>query len=346
MAKNIVFCCDGTWDDPNNNSNVCQLYTALEQIDGVQLPMYDSGVGTTGTPIEKLLGGAVGAGLFQKIQDGYAAIAAAYETGDQIFIFGFSRGAYTARSLAGMIAICGLPTEFQTDSKCVAMAFEAYRKQSNRTALLATLNATYKMDATATIQLLGVWDTVGSLGIPAIFGDIDMTQYGFLSTTLHPNVLNAVQAMAIDEHRQQFLPSVWTNEPLATQSITQAWFSGVHCDVGGGYPPDAAGATPSNITLLWMANYAKAFGLQFKPGLISSVLVAEDSVSALHESWTGAYRIFHPHIRTVAPDAVLGSSVGVRCATPACNYAPMNLTISGGQVAASYNVVNVADIVI
>jgi uncharacterized protein (DUF2235 family) len=346
MAKNIVFCCDGTWDDPNTNSNVCQLYAALEQIDGVQLPMYDSGVGSAGTPIEKLLGGAVGAGLFQKIRDGYSAIAAVYQPGDQIFIFGFSRGAYTARSLAGMIAICGLPTEFQTDSNCVMMAFNAYRNQAKRTALLASLNATYKMDANTTIQLLGVWDTVGSLGIPAIFGDTDMLQYGFLSTTLHPNVLNAVQALAIDEQRQQFQPSLWSSEPAPNQSITQAWFSGVHCDVGGGYPPDAARATPSNITLLWMANYAKVFGLQFKRGAISSALIAADSVSALHDSRTGAYRIFPPHIRTIAPDSVVGSSVGVRCATAACKYAPVNLTVSSGKLGASYNVMDVAGIVI
>ena len=346
MAKNIAFCCDGTWDDPNDNSNVCQLYTALEQVEGAQVAMYDSGVGTSGTPIEKLLGGAVGAGLFQKIQDGYSAIAGVYQPGDQIFIFGFSRGAYTARSLAGMIAICGLPTNFQAGSNCVQMAFNAYRNEKNRTALLASLNAAYKMDTTTTIQLLGVWDTVGSLGIPGIFGDTDMMQYGFLSTTLHPNVLNAVQALAIDEQRQQFQPSLWSNEPLPTQSITQAWFSGVHCDVGGGYPPDAGGATPSNITLLWMANYARVFGLQFNPGAISSVMIAADSVSALHDSRTGAYRIFPPHIRTIAPDSILGSSVGVRCATAAAKYAPVNLTLSGGQVAASYNVVNVADIVI
>jgi len=308
--------------------------------------MYDSGVGSSGTAIEKLLGGAVGAGLFQKIKDGYSAIAAQYKPGDQIFIFGFSRGAYTARSLAGMIAICGLPTNFQNDQNCVNAAFTAYRNQANRTALLATLNATYGMDNTVTIQLLGVWDTVGSLGIPAIFGDVDMLQYGFLSTILHPNVLNAVQALSIDEHRQQFQPSLWASEPVGNQSITQVWFSGVHCDVGGGYAPDANGASASNVTLLWMANYAKTYGLQFKAGAISNVLIVQDCVTALHESRTGAYRIFPPHIRTIDPASILGSSVGVRCATAACNYAPVNLSLTGGQVAASYNVANVANIVI
>ena len=117
MPKNIIFCADGTWDDPDNHSNVCQLFEALEEIPGVQHPIYDSGVGTNGLVIVKLLGGALGAGLFLKIKDGYAAIAAQYVPGDQIFIFGFSRGAYTARCLAGMIAICGLPTVNQADPK-------------------------------------------------------------------------------------------------------------------------------------------------------------------------------------------------------------------------------------
>ena len=192
MGKKIVFCADGTWDDPNCNSNVCQLYQALENIPGVQVPMYDSGVGTGGMEIQKLLGGAVGAGLFQKIKDGYADIAAQYQPGDQIYLFGFSRGAYTARSLAGMIAICGLPTRFPTDSQCLDMAFEAYRNGAQRPQLLQALNEQFAMDD-AKIQLLGVWDTVGSLGIPALFGAIDVVQYGFLSPSLHPDVLNAVQ---------------------------------------------------------------------------------------------------------------------------------------------------------
>src|SRR5208283_218238 len=102
-------------------------------------------------------------GIFQKIKDGYTKIAHVYNQDDEIFIFGFSRGAYTARSLAGMIAIAGLPTVNQSDPKCLDMAFEAYRNADQRSMLLDTLNETYQMD-NAKIQLVGVWDTVGSLG--------------------------------------------------------------------------------------------------------------------------------------------------------------------------------------
>jgi uncharacterized protein (DUF2235 family) len=340
MSKNIIFCADGTWDDPNNNSNVCQLYRALENIDGMQLPMYDSGVGTGGIAIEKLLGGAVGAGLFQKIKNGYSDIAARYQPGDQIFLFGFSRGAYTARSIAGMIAICGLPTKFQTDSQCLDIAFEAYRNAAQRDKLLQTLDEQFAMDD-AKIQLLGVWDTVGSLGVPAIFGGVDPVQYGFLSTTLHPDVLNAVQALSIDEQRAQFQPAIWTYEPSPNQAVTQVWFAGVHCDVGGGYPPDANGASLSNITLLWMANYAQTFGLKFKVGSLPNTLLRPDAPATLHDSRTGAYRIFPPHVRNIDAAACLSGSVAARSQS---GYMPENLHFLGRQLSGTYNIVNVDDI--
>jgi uncharacterized protein (DUF2235 family) len=346
MGKNIVFCADGTWDDPNTDSNVCQLYTALQNIPGVQLPIYDSGVGSSGIAIDKLLGGAVGVGLFQKIKDGYTAIAAQYQPGDQIFIFGFSRGAYTARSLAGMIAICGLPTIGTSNPQCVDLAFEAYRNAAERDQLLQSMNETYAM-SNATIQLLGVWDTVGSLGIPALFGGIDVIQYGFLSTTLHPNVVNAVHAISIDEQRMQFQPCLWTATSTPTQSLTQVWFPGVHADVGGGaYPPDANEACLSNITLLWMASFAKKFGLVFKVGALSNALLAADVLATLHDSRTGAYRLFPPHVRNIDAASSLASSVGDRCADRGSNYAPENLHLLNGQLANTYEIVDVSNIAI
>lgn len=345
MPKKLVFCADGTWDDPNNNSNVCQLYNALENLPEAQIPVYDSGVGSDGTPVDKILGGAIGAGLFQKIKDGYSAISAPYQPGDQIFIFGFSRGAYTARCLAGMIAICGLPTVNQQDSACLDMAFEAYRNAAQRDLLLDTLNTAYKMD-NAKIQLLGVWDTVGSLGIPALFGSIDVIQYGFLSTTLHEDVLTAVQAISIDEQRMQFQPAVFAPSAFPNQTLVQVWFSGVHCDVGGGYAPDNNNASPSNIPLLWMASYAKAAGLQFKPGALSNALLGLDATASLHESRNGAYRIFPPYIRNVPSDASLASSVKVRCDDADSNYAPENLHFAAGKLANTYSLVDLGSIVI
>jgi len=100
-------------DSVQNDTNVYKLFKAI-LIASDQVAFYDDGVGSDGTPLEKLTGGAFGDGLFQKIKDGYTKIAHVYDGGDEIFIFGFSRGAYTARSLAGMIAICGLPTGILT----------------------------------------------------------------------------------------------------------------------------------------------------------------------------------------------------------------------------------------
>ncbi|HZK80884.1 MAG TPA: DUF2235 domain-containing protein, partial [Humisphaera sp.] len=102
MSKRIVFCADGTWDDTANNTNVYKLFKAALTCSD-QIPYYDDGVGADGNPLQKLSGGALGEGIFQKIKDGYSKIAQVYEPNDEIFLFGFSRGAYTARSLAGMI---------------------------------------------------------------------------------------------------------------------------------------------------------------------------------------------------------------------------------------------------
>jgi len=160
MAKNIAFCADGTWDDTNSETNVYKLFKALPTT-STQVPYYDDGVGADGTPLQRLTGGAFGDGIFQKIKDGYTKIAHVYEQGDKLFLFGFSRGAYTARALAGMIAICGLPTG-HFDDDLVETAFQAYRNPSQRSELLASLSEFNLFDAK--ITMLGVWDTVGSLG--------------------------------------------------------------------------------------------------------------------------------------------------------------------------------------
>jgi uncharacterized protein (DUF2235 family) len=137
MSKKIVFCADGTWNHPGQtddglpaDTNVYKLSKAL-LASATQLPFYDDGVGADGTPVDQLLGGAIGDGLFKKIKEGYSKIAHGYRDGDQIFLFGFSRGAYTVRSLAGMIAICGLPKLEKFSNQATEDAFQAYRDKEN-----------------------------------------------------------------------------------------------------------------------------------------------------------------------------------------------------------------------
>jgi uncharacterized protein (DUF2235 family) len=205
MAKRIVFCADGTWQAPLNN--VYRLYKALT-VTGDQVTYYDDGVGADATGLSRILEGAFGQQILQKILDGYTKIAHVYEAGDEIFLFGFSRAAYTARSLAGMISVCGLPTG-PFNSECVTAAFNADRSPANRAAILAN-SASCGLEP-ATIAMVGVWDTVGSLGIPAIFGGVDDKIFGFLDTNLHPCIKNAYQALALDEKRAQFPATLWSS---------------------------------------------------------------------------------------------------------------------------------------
>jgi len=336
MGRRIAFCADGTWDSLTSNTNVYRISKAIVAIPGEQYSFYDDGVGADGTPIEKLLGGAIGEGLFQKIKDGYSTISSVYEAGDEVFLFGFSRGAYTARSLAGMIADCGLPTN-DPDSNLVDTAFQAYRNKDQRQAILATLGA-YGL-VKANLTMVGVWDTVGSLGIPAFLGAVDPLVYGFLDTSLNPAILNAHHAVGIDERRQEFPATLWTSPPAPGQTMEQVYFCGVHCDVGGGFADDAGTETAlSDITFSWMMAKAQALGLVFNPGVLSSYPSPIDKKAALdtkHESWSPLW--LFPKPRDIAQNATLANSVEVRCQIDS-TYRPGNLALlPSGLPGPSYN---------
>ena len=341
MSKRIVFCADGTWDSVATNTNVYRIFKALAVSAG-QVTYYDDGIGADATGLSKILQGALGQGLFQKIQDGYTQIAHLYEPGDQVYLFGFSRGAYTVRSLAGMIANCGLPSGTFTDD-CVAQAFAAYRNPASRAAILSGLSACGLQSAT--IQMIGVWDTVGSLGIPAIFGGIDETTYGFLDTGLHPDVKIACQCLAIDEHRAQFPATLWTSAPAPGQIINQVWFSGCHGDVGGGTAiggPVDAGTRLCDITLGWMIAQAQSAGLTFDPAAIApyATFPAKFALDAINETWTP---VFGPqHLRPIPPNSSVANSVSIRLQY-AQTYTPGNLTVSSGSLDDGYSLINIVD---
>ncbi len=334
MGRRIAYCADGTWDTTASDTNVYRISRAIIAIPGEQYSFYDDGVGSDGTPIEKLLGGAFGAGLFQKIKDGYSSISSVYEAGDELFLFGFSRGAYTARSLAGMIAACGLPTR-NPDPNLVDTAFQAYRNKDQRPAILATLGAYDLVEAN--ITMVGVWDTVGALGIPAIFGAVSPLLYGFLDTNLSPQIANAYQAVAIDERRQEFPATLWTSAPAPGQMLEQVYFCGVHCDVGGGYPDDAGSGTAlSDITYSWLLAKARALGLVFDANVLSAYPSPIDKTDALdtkHESWSPLW--LFPKPRDIAQNATLANSVTVRCQTDG-TYRPANLALVNGVPGPTY----------
>src|SRR5580704_11131661 len=338
MSKRIAYCADGTWDTSTSHTNVYKLYKALA-VGADQMPFYDDGVGASGNPILKLVGGAFGTGLWQKIKDGYTKIAHVYEAGDQIFLFGFSRGAFTARSLAGMIAACGLPTQNFADGM-VGTIFDAYRNKSQRADLPNKL-ASAKL-VIPNITMVGVWDTVGSLGIPAAIGAVDPVAYGFLDTNLHPNIQNAYQALAMDERRAQFPPTLWKGPAAAGQTLEQVWFTGAHSDVGGGEPDDLPGTTAlSDITLGWMMSKASAAGLQFDPAVLEQYTLPLDPEVALdkfHESW----KVFcgFPRRRAIAKDASIANSVLIRCVDES-SWRPENLSFENGSLATGYQIISV-----
>lgn len=335
----IAYYCDGTWNDPSTDTNIYRLSTATLYLAGQQDARYDDGVGSDGLPVDKLLGGTFAAGLVNKVKDGYTRIAHMYGSGDELFIFGFSRGAYTARCIAGMIATCGLPTQ-NFDQECVDTAWQAYRDQTQRATLLNSLG-NYAME-NAKIRMLGVFDTVGSLGIPALWGGIDTNLYGFLDTALHPNVLNAYHAVSIDEQRSQFPPTLWTSgSGSPDQVIEQTWFAGVHCDVGGGYIPTAEdnGTRLADISLAWMASRAQLLGLQFDPTFAAkyTTVNARYALDQIHDSHSGLFILSPAKPRTIPPDSVLANSVTIRCQY-ASTYAPGNLVLNGGIPDHCYNV--------
>jgi len=340
MSKQIAYCADGTWDTSTSHTNVYKLYKALI-IGANQMPFYDDGVGASGNPIVKIVGGAFGTGLWDKIKEGYVKISQVYEAGDPLFIFGFSRGAYTARSLAGMIMACGLPTQDFTDD-LVDTAFNAYRDKANRANLLKGLAGCNLV--TPQITMVGVWDTVGSLGIPSGFGGVDPIAYGFLDTGLHPSIKNAYHALAIDERRAQFPPTLWDGPAAPGQTLEQVWFTGAHSDVGGGEPDDLPGTTAlSDLTLGWMMSKASALGLQFDPTVLNQYtmpLVPELALDKFHESWN--ILCGFPRRRSIDKNSSIANSVVVRCMDEA-TWRPQNLIFESGSLSSSYQIVSVVN---
>ena len=283
--KRLALFFDGTWNKPESNTNVWRLSLMLAEqgADGVpQQVFYDKGVGTRW--YDRISGGAFGAGLPENVRMGYCWLMEHYNPGDEIFIFGFSRGAFTARSLAGMIARCGLlkpdaPMSF-------AEAFARYQDRGARPiyslrhfaasgetnfdfeerVLLAY--SWYERDL---IKMVGVWDTVGCLGIPlGRIRGVSRSTLRFLNTRLSTTVQNSYQALALDEERKPYWAVLWTlflpNTPNEAsprnddRRVEQRWFAGCHANVGGGYWRDLLPQRP----LRWIQDRARENGLGFR----------------------------------------------------------------------------------
>lgn len=255
--RRLIACCDGTWNSPDrygHTTNVVRLVRSIRSCtaEGIsQVTYYQPGVGT-GNVLDHLVGGGTGIGLSENVRSAYAFFVDNYQDGDEIFLFGFSRGAYTARSVAGLMAHVGMLRKHHMENFDEVWDYyrqtEAVRNREEAT-FLAHFPDRVPRDQ-LTIRCVGVWDTVGSLGIPN--SRFCSRTYRFHDTTLGPGVEYAFQALAIDEHRKPFAPSVWKANPAprVQQVVEQAWFAGVHSDVGGGYPEHVTSDAP----LFWMAS--------------------------------------------------------------------------------------------
>ena len=321
--KRLIVCCDGTWNTPDQQSggrwsatNVTKVALAITPRDSnglEQRTFYHLGVGTSRG--ERLSGGAFGVGLSRDVCETYRFLVHNFDPGDELFFFGFSRGAFTARSTAGFVRNCGIlrrPEAHRIDD-----AYALYRSRGNTThprGTEATLfRRTYSHETR--INFIGVWDTVGALGIPLnglrLFNLLNR-RWQFHDTNLSTTVDAAFQALAIDEQRGPFRPAVWTPQPDAPpeQKLEQVWFTGVHCDVGGGYLQHQL----SDIALLWMVDRATSCGVSFDPTAFrtlagdqsedddtvrSRTAVTPDPFVTPHDSRTGFYRLLPRYIRPI-----------------------------------------------
>jgi uncharacterized protein (DUF2235 family) len=274
VKKRLIVCCDGTWQtlDTIYPTNVAKIAQGIKPIatDGtLQLVFYDSGIGTSWG--QRILGGGIGKGIDEKILNAYRFLCLNYSKGDEIYLFGFSRGAYTVRSLSGLISRCGLLSRDRIRQTGAAY-FRFYRDYSikNRDDVRAQEFRRRNKAIEAKIDLLGCWDTVASLGIPNLIdlpkslqfldlGTWDDWKYRFHKDTLNQVVLNALHAVAVDEHRQVFDVTRMKKDPTAPdQKLKQVWFPGEHGCVGGG-TRDHRGL--SDGALKWMIDEITNYGL-------------------------------------------------------------------------------------
>jgi len=314
MPKRLVIFCDGTWNEPTTRgTNVFRMLQATDFSDkkGVpQIAHYVAGVGTR-TKFERVIGGAFGFGVSNNIKDAYSFIVSNYNEGDEIFLFGFSRGAYTARSIAGFIHNMGILGRCNLSH--VTEAYDHYKDKSPSWrpdgADALAFRKRYCYAGPTRIRFLGVWDTVGALGAP--YGELigrlldKVFNTGFHSVTLSSSVDAAYHAMAADERRWPFRPTNMALTDYHRQRnaenvkdpnggfllYDERWFPGVHSNVGGGY--DKCGL--SDYALQWMATCAQQNGLAMQN--FADVCLSEtrpfgpDPAQPLEDSQTLGYRL-------------------------------------------------------
>jgi type VI secretion system (T6SS) phospholipase Tle1-like effector len=296
--KRLFVCCDGTWNAPTDvddgvpvPTNVVRFYNSLAERDAngdEQRRYYHPGIGTQEvSKLERIWAGMTGSGLTRNVKSAYAWLSANHDEGDELYLLGFSRGAFTARALSGLIASQGIPIaprnsdgEPEADWKLINAAYRQCSKRHKRD----RDDPDFKYPP---IHFLGVWDTVGALGIPPEFPRLPLwlafLQPRFHDTELAPIVTHAYHALALDEARRTFSPTLWTQRAQTNKEVVQMWFAGVHADVGGGYRETGL----SDIPLQWMIERAQLMGVAFHPHMLAQI--HGNARGVRHDSLTGVF---------------------------------------------------------
>ncbi len=311
MSRNLVLCCDGTANEiAKHNTNVVKLYSVLAHDTPEQCAYYHPGLGTreaagalttVARKLTKVLGLMFGYGLADDVRDAYVFLMNNYEPGDRIFLFGFSRGAYTARSIASMLHLFGLIRKgndaFVPYVVRMMLAIERglLKNKKDKTNEYFDLARQFRdsMARPCAVHFVGVWDTVSSVGW---IGNPLHLPY----VTDNPSIAIGRHAIAIDERRAFFRTHLWRPSGArehGPKDMKQVWFPGVHCDVGGGYPEAESGL--SKIALEWMLAEAIPEGLLVDRARVESMLDSNntskytkpDANGTMHESLTGFWRL-------------------------------------------------------
>lgn len=294
---NIVVCADGTWNRPEEDiekdfpTNVLKLSRAINpSADGLkQHVFYDWGLGSYHS---SLSAGATGRGIHKNILDGYRYIIQNYNPDDKIFLFGFSRGAYTVRALCGLINNVGILK--RSDARLVSEAWRIYKNPLSKNhpqGEAANVFRNTHSHVSRQVHFVGVWDTVGALGIPFSIMGLFEKHDEFYDTKMGSNASIVRQALAIDEQREDFEPTIWDGK--SGIDMKQVWFAGVHSDVGGSYPPDKkTGLRTSDTPLAWMLDEAINAGLEIESHIKDSL--TDGAKGKLHRSRNHVYRLKSP----------------------------------------------------
>ena len=292
MPKNIVVFSDGTAQEggKGKNTNIYKMFNMIEDRTSNQISFYDAGVGTGW---RKLTGSIGGAGISRNIRQAYAFIHENFEVGDSIYLFGFSRGAATVRSLSALIHHFGILPKSRPE--LIKKAYRIYRKKDKgkvkrRAAELVARNHTMW----TRIEFIGCYDTVAALGLSwhlpsKLIDRIPGLRHRFHDLTLSESVVHARHALAIDDERKTFLPELWAEKlPKVDQTMAQVWFAGMHTDVGGGYLEKGLG----DVSLAWLVDEAVNKGLRIYSR--HPYEIEPDPHGIMHNSrsklWTKIYR--------------------------------------------------------